>query len=265
MRRVIVWRIVLGCLLALPFGLGFVDCQAKTYVTCTGLCEQVLPPCTIPGIDAGNPYDECIAFCSELEAKCEAVGRRAVFLDYVACATDAGFSCTEGGPPPVDAAADARPPSHVRPIANAPCGIQQAELVQCEAIDGQAPLDVVESAYDPGIACLDAGSCLSCCEMAYEGGAKEYRTAVTACVCGEGGACASACVDDAGKPAAACAGKPTQPVVNGPCDKCLAAVLDEQSLDAGACVVPVTLRCNQTGNVACALYANCVSQSGCTN
>lgn len=259
-------RIILGCALSLPLALGFLDCQARTYVTCTGLCENVLPPCSISGIDAANPYDECIAFCTAIENKCEAVGRRAVFLDYVACATDAGFSCTEGGTVDAgDAGIDAHAVRRVEPIANAPCGIQQAELVQCEAIDGQAPLDVAEGAYDPGQACPDAGSCLACCKAAYPEGAAEYRSAVTACACKKGGACEAACADDAGNPAEACAKKPTQPTPGDRCNQCLATVLDEQAPDAGACVVPVTLQCNQTGHVECALYANCVSQAGCTN
>jgi hypothetical protein len=209
------------------------DCQsAKTYTTCTGLCETVLP--------CNDTYDQCIAFCTATQDKCERVGHEAAFDNYVICTSDAGFSCTDAG----------------EPVANAPCGPQQAELIQCDAPDGEV-LTIPDGAYDAQAACTDAGSCLQCCNGLYPKGASEYSAAVRACTCGDAGKCASDCAD------AACETRPVQPTNSDKCDLCLSAALDEQTTDAGPCVVPVTLQCNSS--IECALYMNCVTQPGCTN
>jgi hypothetical protein len=223
--------------------LATAHCQAaQTYINCTGLCENVLP--------CNDSYDECIAFCSAQEDKCGRVGHPAAFLAYVSCTTDAGFSCSDAG----------------EPVANAPCGPEQAELVQCESAD-DATLAIADSAYQAALACVDAGSCLSCCAAAYPEGAEEYIDATKACVCSaacvcrdaEGGvhSCQSECVEEV------CATQSVSPESGDACDQCLGTVLDEQSPEAGACVLPVTEQCNKSAN--CALYVNCVSQVGCTN
>jgi hypothetical protein len=222
--------------------LATAHCQAATYVNCTGLCESVLP--------CNDSYEQCIAFCTAQQDKCDRVGHPAAFLAYVSCATDAGFSCNDAG----------------EPVANAPCGPEQAELVQCESAD-DATLAIPDGAYDGASACVDAGSCLSCCAAVYPKGAKEYAEATKACVCsaacvcndanGDAHACQSQCGDEV------CASDPVPPESGDACDQCLSTVLDEQTPDAGACVVPVTVQCNKS--VECALYTNCVSQVGCTN
>ncbi len=261
------------------FAITTVDCGAATYITCTGLCESVLP--------CDDSYQECISFCTKIETRCGNVARNAVFLAYVSCTTDAGFSCPEASmldamaDVNADAKADAMTDAHVAvpveagPVANAPCGIQQAELIQCEPDDADVMLDVPDSAYDPGLLCPDAGSCIACCEAAYPAGAKEYAEAVSACVCGDGGAgSVCTCPNDGGlgthscTPAVACAteacGSPLMtPSAGGTCDQCLTLVLDEESPDAGACVLAINRRCQP--QLECDLYANCVSQNGCTN
>jgi hypothetical protein len=273
MSRVSPLRIALFCGLLSLFALVSANCKARTYITCGGLCENVLP--------CNYTYNQCIAFCTDVQTRCENVGRPAVFQAYVACTTDAGFSCDYGD---AGDAGDASIFPDVGdggpfgvPVANAPCLIQQSELVQCESFDGQPPLDIPEGSYEPAFACVDAGSCLACCAAAYPEGAKEYREAVLACVCGDAGIrdriCA--CPEDGSikthpcTPAVACATavcsspRSKEPVAGDPCDQCLTAVLNEQSMDAGACVEFVTKTCNT--HVDCAGYANCVSQSGCTN
>jgi hypothetical protein len=224
--------------------LATAHCQAKTYINCTGLCENVLP--------CNDSYDECIAFCTAQEDKCERVGHPAAFLAYVSCATDAGFSCNDAG----------------EPLANAPCGPQQAELVQCES-DDDATLAIPDGAYDAAAECVDAGSCLSCCAAAYPLGAKEYAEATKACVCStacvcldtEGGqhSCQSQCGEEI------CAPQSISPESGDACDQCLSTVLDEQTPDAGVCVLSITEECNSNKNPDCPLYVNCVSQVGCTN
>src|SRR5580692_279880 len=114
--------------------LATAHCQAKSYINCTGLCENVLP--------CNDSYDECISFCTAQADKCERVGHPAAFLAYVSCATDAGFSCSDAGDP----------------VANAPCGPQQAELVQCES-DDDATLAIPDGALDAALGCTDASSC----------------------------------------------------------------------------------------------------------
>jgi len=224
-----------GSLVALV-AVSSANCQAKTYITCGGLCESVLP--------CNDSYDECIAFCAQQQKKCEGVGHPAAFLAYIACTTDAGFTCNEAGDP----------------VANAPCGPEQAELVQCEAPDADAALEIPDGAFEAGLSCPDAGSCLACCEGAYPTGAKEYAAAVASCVCGDSaGSCRSECVD-----AGVCAHPAKMPAAGDACDTCLTAMLNEQASDAGACVVPVTLRCNAPGS-DCYLYVNCVTQPGCTS
>jgi hypothetical protein len=212
--------------------LATAHCGAKSYINCTGLCESVLP--------CNDTYDQCIAFCTTEQDKCERVGHPAAFLAYVSCATDAGFSCSDAG----------------KPIANAPCGPEQAELVQCDSED-DATLAIPDGAYDVATTCPDAQSCLACCDDLYRKGAKAYASAVVTCACGSGGKCASECAKEA------CASPPVLPTSGDACDQCIGNVLNEQAADAGACVLAVTEQCNE--NVDCALYANCVSQVGCTN
>ena len=64
---------------------------------------------------------------------------------------------------------------------------------------------------------------------------------------------------------AACAKPAEMPTNGGSANLCLSQVINEQAADVGACVRPVTYECNQADNVDCALYVNCVSQTGCTN
>jgi hypothetical protein len=262
MSRVSPSRIVAFSGLVALLIVGTAHCSAKSYVNCTGLCESVLP--------CNDSYDQCITFCTDIQNRCESVGRQAVFLAYVACTTDAGFSCNTGDGGDAGDASDAGRKADGgdggdagQPLANAPCGFEQAELVQCEFGDaGDASLDVPDGFYDPGLDCPDAGSCLACCEAAYPNGKRQYAEAVTDCACGEHGKCNVACATEACLPVKDGAPRP-QPDAGGPCDMCLSTVLDEQSPDAGVCVKPVTKQCN--GQLQCAGYANCVSQTGCTN
>jgi hypothetical protein len=289
MREVSLLRIAISGALVAIVAVASANCGAQSYTTCTGLCENALPSCanTVPdpsAIEPSTPYQECLVFCTAIEKRCESVGRQAVFQNYIACATDAGFSCTEtGGSTPTDSplrflvqildigvdAGDAQASDASVPIANAPCGIEQAELLQCEAPDADATLDIPDGAYEPGRDCPDSGGCVECCKAAYPMGAMQFAEAVSACVCGDAGKCQSVCAESAcqrvrdGR-------MPPQPdtgeggtEAGNACDQCLTAVLDEQNLDAGACVKPVTDQCNKQEE--CALYANCVSQSGCTN
>jgi hypothetical protein len=227
-------RIIVLASLAGIVAFASADCSAKSYITCTGLCQDVLP--------CNDSFDECLASCEAQQDKCERVGHPAVFLAYVACASDAGFSCDDAG----------------QPLANPPCGPQQQELVQCES-NTDATLPIPDGAYDASASCVDASSCLICCKDLFPKGATEFAKAVSACTCGDGGKCQSECAGTA------CA-HPAQPPDGGdPCDLCLSKVINEQAADVGACVVPVTLDCNQESNFECAAYVNCVSQTGCTN
>ena len=121
-------------------------------------------------LPCNDTFDECLASCEAQEERCERVGHPAAFLAYVACTSDAGFSCDDGG----------------KAIANPPCGPAQAELIQCES-DTDASLTIPDAAYDASAQCVDAASCLSCCKDLWPSGAKEYSKAVTSCACGEGG------------------------------------------------------------------------------
>jgi hypothetical protein len=234
MRWLSLSRLSVFAILAVGATLASADCSAKSYINCTGLCRSVLP--------CNDSYDECLSSCEAQQDKCERLGHPAAFLAYVACTSDAGFSCDDAG----------------KAIANPPCGPQQAELIQCES-DTDASLPIPDGAYEASAECVDAASCLSCCKDLWPSGAKEYSKAVNSCACGEGGKCESDCAD------AACA-KPAQQPTNGDkCDLCLSEIINEQAADVGACVRPVTSECNQPGNVDCALYVNCVSQTGCTN
>jgi hypothetical protein len=284
-----------GAVLAF-FAAATANCGAKTYVTCTGLCENALPPCNgapeAAMSESSTPYQECLDFCMAIQTKCESVGRPSVFLNYVACATDAGFTCTDAGNPDAGDAADggerdADRDRRIVPIANAPCGQQQAELIQCEPADAgpeaDTKLDIPDGAYSAGADCPDAGSCVACCAAAYPAGAKEYRAAVEACVCsasctcivnGHTRACQSECANEVCAPRDGGGFAPKMPEPGDPCDQCVTQALDEQTLDAGACVLPVNQQCNQhrkplpdgaSADWQCAAYANCVSQSGCTN
>jgi hypothetical protein len=211
-----------------------VDCSAKSYTTCTGLCQSVLP--------CNDSFDECLASCQAQQDKCEREGHPAVFLDYVACTTDAGFTCDDAG----------------HAVANPPCGPSQLELIECES-NNDATLPIPDGGYDATGDCVDAASCLGCCKDLFPKGASDYAKAVTACVCGEAGTCQSECADSA------CASPTVQPMGGSKCDLCLSAAINEQAADVGACVLPVTLACNQEKNFECAAYVNCVSQMGCTN
>jgi hypothetical protein len=233
--------VLVGGLVAMV-GLATTRCGAKSYTNCTGLCESVLP--------CNDTYTQCIAFCTAVQDKCERVGHPSVFFDYVSCATDAGFTCDDAG----------------KPVANAPCGPEQAELVQCDSED-DATLTVTDGAYDAASECLEAGSCLGCCASAYPAGAREYSKATVACICGQ----ECMCPDVSGEThscqstcrAEVCASPVVQPEAGDNCDHCLASVLNEQTADTGACVVAITYQCNKS--LDCALYVNCVSQAGCTN
>jgi hypothetical protein len=231
-------RIVVLAWLAAFAVLASAHCGAKTVVDCIGLCENVLP--------CNDSYNQCIAFCTSQEDQCDRVGHPAVFLSYISCVTDAGFSCSEAG----------------KPIANPPCGPAQAELVQCESND-DATLLIPDGAFDASGSCVDASSCLSCCADLWAMGAREYARAVSSCLCGPGGQCEEKCRNEAGMPSEVCAKHPMMPVSGDPCDVCVSAAINEQSADVGSCILPVTKECN--ANSDCALYVNCVSQSGCTN
>jgi hypothetical protein len=242
MPRLLFFRIAVFASFAGLVALAATDCTAKTYIDCIGLCENVVP--------CNDTYDQCLAFCTAQQDKCERVGHPAAFLTFVSCTSEAGFSCDDAGDP----------------IANPPCGPAQAELVQCDS-KNDAALPIPQGSIDASLACADAESCLACCVDAYPKGAKEYAAAVSACVCGpsctcrdvQGNkrTCQSQCVNSA------CAKVPVMPTQGEACDLCLSSVIDEESPDVGACVVPITERCNE--KVDCALYVNCVSQSGCTN
>jgi hypothetical protein len=286
----------LGALAAF-FALTSANCGARTYITCTGLCENALP--------CNDTYNQCMAFCEAVQKKCGNNARPAVFMAYIACTTDAGFSCDyEGGDAggkkgdagdggdggrkgdagdggrkgdggKGDDAGDAGlelDAAGPTPIANAPCEIEQAELIQCDAPDEgpgvDAKLDVPQGLFDAGLDCPDAASCLDCCVAAYPLGAQEFRNAVTACVCGPGGACSTVCSKEACNIMKKDGGgvMPTSTDASeDPCDTCLSAALDEQSPEAGVCVRPVNAVCDTQKDVECAAYANCVSQMGCTN
>ncbi len=226
-------RLFLG-LVALAMAAAGANCQARTYVNCEGLCQTVLP--------CNSSYDQCLAFCSAQEEKCKRVGHPSVFLSYLACTTDAGFSCNEAG----------------MPVANAPCTTQQEELVQCESAT-DATLDFPDGSFDASALCVDAGNCLSCCKELFPKGAKEYESAVKSCACGSVGGCGNVCADSG------CASPAKMPTAGDKCDQCLSNALNEQQPQPGPCVEPVTLKCNTQANVECAQYTNCVSQSGCTN
>lgn len=241
LSRVVTRLFGLGALVTIA-ALATSHCTARTYINCTGLCDSVLP--------CNDTYDQCIAFCTAEQDKCERVGHPAAFLDYVSCATDAGFSCSEAG----------------TPVANAPCGPEQAELIQCDS-ENDATLAIPDGAYDAASSCLDAGSCLACCVSTFPRGAKEYAAATVACVCSEtcvcpdtngvGHTCKSRCSLEL------CSTPRTQTEAGDECDQCLTSVLNEQAADAGACVLPITEQCNESAD--CASYVNCVSQVGCTN
>jgi hypothetical protein len=286
MSRVSPLRIVLFGGLVGFFALVSAQCKARTYLTCTGLCESALP--------CNYTFAQCMTFCTNVQDRCEAVGRPAVFQAFVACASDAGFSCNypdggDGGDAgdahTLEQEFDGGEGGPTMPaVASASCGIQQAELIQCESFDGEMPLDVIEGSYDPAFACPDAASCVACCEAAYPTGAKEFREAVQACVCADSGVQARVClcVADGSNsthpctPAQACASEvcashPMLPTAGDDCDQCVTTLLNEQSIEAGACVGFVNRRCSYEGaktdasHAECAFYANCVSQSGCTN
>jgi hypothetical protein len=205
-------------------------CQAKMYTTCTGICGGV-PPCN-------ESYDDCLMGCAALQDKCDRVGHPATFLAYLTCTTDGGFSCDEAG----------------QPVATALCEQEQADLVQCDT-EGDAALEIPDGAFEADTPCADAGDCLECCKDHHVGGARMYATFVTECLCAPG-TCQSACA------AEACAGDAQmQPQPNDPCDECVSTALNDLVPDAGACVIPVTLQCNQVAD--CALFVNCATQAGC--
>jgi len=216
--------------LLLSIAAGGSNCQAKTYTTCAGLCAGA-PPCN-------ESYDECVASCVAQEDKCARVGHPAAFLAYLTCTTDGGFGCNDAG----------------QPVASALCGQEQADLVQCES-ETDAALDIPDGVFDADSPCAVAGNCNACCKDHHEAGARMYAALVTACAC-EPAACQSQCAKEA------CAGDAQmEPQANDPCDQCLSGVLSNLTADAGACVLPVTLQCNQTAD--CALFVNCGTQAGC--
>jgi len=206
------------------------NCQAKTYTTCVSICGGV-PPCN-------ESYDDCLASCEAQEAKCDRVGHPAAFLAYLTCTSDGGFSCDEAG----------------QPVASALCEQEQADLVQCDS-EGDAALDIPDGAFQADAPCADAGDCVSCCKDHHAAGAREYAALVTACVCAPG-VCQTQCETEA------CAGDAqAQPQAGDACDQCVLSKLSDVTEDAGACVISVTLQCNQV--VDCALFINCSTQAGC--
>jgi hypothetical protein len=245
MSRSLILRILTTLALGGLVTPAVLDCHAASYVTCTGLCESVLP--------CNDTYNQCIDYCDGIQRKCRDVGQVNVFSSFVSCATDAGFSCSDAG----------------EPLVNAACLTEQAALIQCQPDrDGELPFpDGGDGSLAAGSACGDAGSCLDCCRSVYPRGAKEYAAAVNECACAEDGGPCIALLPDGGVPCgakSACSKSPVMPSNGDSCDLCLSAVLADMN-DAGACVVPVTEKCNSVANIECAAYLNCVSQPGCTN
>lgn len=212
-------------------GAGASNCQAKTYTICAGICGGI-PPCN-------ESYDDCLIRCATVQDKCERVGHPAVFLAYLTCTTDGGFSCDDAG----------------QPIASALCEQEQADLVECES-ENDAALDIPDGAFEADTPCADAGDCLECCKGHHEAGARTYESLVTECVC-QSGTCQSPCT----RAKEVCTDAQTQPQANDLCDQCVSNVLNDLPPDAGACVIPVTLECNQVAD--CALFVNCSAQAGC--
>jgi hypothetical protein len=237
MRRLHSFRIAMVVAASVFGALISTQCSSPASVDCIGLCRSVLP--------CNYSYNQCISMCTAQEDKCERVGHPAVFSEYLSCATDAGFTCND---------ADV-------PIANPPCGPAQAELVTCESDDATAP--VPDGAADASVACVDASSCLSCCLDLWPKGAREFAAAVSACVCGPTGRCRAECANGAGDPDEVCAKHPTMPESGDACDLCVSGAINEQAVDAGTCVMPVTLKCNESPE--CESYVNCVTQAGCSN
>jgi hypothetical protein len=206
------------------------NCQANMFTTCLSICGGV-PPCN-------ESFEACRSRCEAQEDQCDRVGHPAAFLAYLSCTSDGGFSCDEAG----------------EPVASALCAQEQADLVQCES-EGDASLDIPDGAFEADAPCADAGDCVSCCKEHHKEGARMYASLVTACVCGPG-MCASDCATEA------CAGDAqAPPQSNDACDQCISSKLNDITPDAGACVVPVTLQCNQVAD--CALFVNCSTQVGC--
>ncbi len=209
---------------------GAFHCQARTFTTCAGICAGV-PPCN-------ESYDDCLMRCTTLEDKCTRVGHPGAFLAYLICTTDGGLSCDEAG----------------QPVASALCEHQQADLVECES-EGDAALDIPDGAFEADTPCADAGDCTACCKEHHLAGAQMYATLVTECTCAPG-VCRSPCAKES------CAGDAQmQPEAGDKCDQCLGNALNDLTPDASACLIPVTLQCNQ--NADCALYVNCATQAGC--
>ncbi len=211
---------------------GSSNCEAKSYTTCSGLC-QGSPACN-------QNYDECLESCVALDQKCERVGHPEAFLAYLTCVNDAGFACGDAG----------------QPVASALCQREQADLVQCES-EGDASLTIPDGAFDADTECADVANCSACCKEHHESGALMYATLVSECTC-KPAVCKTLCATEA------CAGDAqTEPQANDMCDQCLSNALNDLTPDAGACVVPITLQCNQIAE--CALFVNCGTQTGCTH
>jgi hypothetical protein len=204
------------------------NCQAKTYTICASICGGV-PPCN-------ESYDDCLMRCGAMQEKCDRVGHPAAFLAYLTCTIDGGLTCDDAG----------------QPVPSALCAQQQADLVQCESENDAEALDIPDGAYEADTACADGGDCSTCCKSHHEEGARMYASLVTACLC-KPDTCAKACAKEA------CEDKPPQP--NDACDQCVSNELSELTPGAGACIVSVTLQCNQVAD--CALFVNCGTQAGC--
>jgi hypothetical protein len=120
---------------------------------------------------------------------------------------------------------------------------------------GDGALDIPDGAFETDAPCTDAGDCVSCCKDHHEAGARMYARLVTDCIC-EPGMCHSECATES------CArDAQAQPQANDACDLCVSSKLSDVTPDAGACVIPVTLQCNQVAD--CALFVNCSTQAGC--
>jgi hypothetical protein len=233
-----------GLLLALPAAMVALDCTtaAAPVPGCSDLCLSQL--------SCWNTLADCTKACTALQAACNQSGHPSAFEAYATCATDAGFTCVDGG---ADGGAA---------TVNAACVGQQNTLEQCRVeVDGG--FEIPDGALAADLACVGTSGCVACCQKHHPEGGSAFLEAVFACECGDAGAC----VVEAGSCQTECAahlqGDGGAPATGDPCDQCLTSTLNDQAIEAGACVTPVTIACNKS--VDCALYVNCATQVGCTN
>ena len=233
-------EVVAGGVIVTVAALVALDCTSTSGIVpgCADLCLSQL--------SCWQTLDQCKTACDDLQDACTTSAHPSAFAGYAACASDAGFTCVDGGPP----------------TANAPCGPQQNTLEQCQGgVDGG--FDIPDGALMADMACV-AGGCVACCQNHHAAGARTFLAAVEACECGDAGQC----VLDAGGPCGhECAlhlqGPDAAPAPGDVCDQCLTSTLDDQTTPPGACVMAVTSACNES--LDCALYVNCATQAGCNN